>query len=107
MHYSESDKRPAKVFISHSSEDKTFAKALLNLLKTIGIDKKESVTCTSEEGYGIKIGRNWDKELKRCFTDYRVYVIIIHSSHLYVSPVSLNEPHKSCPHANRRTYLLR
>ncbi len=91
MHYSESDKRPAKVFISHSSEDKAFAKALLNLLKTIGIDKKESVTCTSEEGYGIKIGRNWDKELKRCFTDYRVYVIIIHSSHLYVSPVSLNE----------------
>lgn len=91
MHHSESDERPAKVFISHSSEDKAFAKALLNLLKAIGIEKRESITCTSEGGYGIKVGRDWDKELKRCFTDYRVYVIIIHSSHLYTSPVSLNE----------------
>lgn len=35
--------------------------------------------------------RDWVDELKRCFTDYITYVIFINSSHLYSSPVSMNE----------------
>lgn len=101
MLYPETDTRPARVFISHADEDKDFAKALIALLKSIGIDDKSSILCTSQSGLGIKVGRDWVSELKRCFTDYRTYVIIIHSSHLYSSPVSMNEMGaawvKDCP----------
>lgn len=91
MGYPETDTRPARIFISHADEDKEFAKALIQLLTAIGIDAKSSILCTSESGLGVKVGRDWVNELKRCFTDYRTYVIIIHSSYLYSSPVSMNE----------------
>lgn len=91
MAYSPDDKRPARIFISHSNEDKEFAKALITLLEAMGGDAKISILCTSESGLGVKVGRDWVDELKRCFTDYRTYVIFIHSSHLYSSPVSMNE----------------
>ena len=91
MAYSETDTRPARIFISHAEEDNEFAKALITLLSVIGIDAKSSIVCTSESGLGVKVGRNWVDELKKNFTDCRTYVIIIHSSHLYSSPVSMNE----------------
>ena len=91
MHYPSTDTRPARIFISHADEDNEFAKALITLLSAIGVDAKSSIVCTSESGLGVKIGRNWVDELKKSFTDYRTYVIIIHSSHLYSSPVSMNE----------------
>lgn len=91
MAYSPDDTRPARIFISHADEDQAFAKALVSLLSSIGVDAKSSITCTSETGLGIKAGRDWVDELKRYFTDYRTYVIIIHSSYLYSSPVSMNE----------------
>lgn len=91
MAYSPDDTRPARIFISHADEDQAFAKALVSMLSAIGVDAKSSITCTSETELGIKAGRNWVDELKRCFTDYRTYVIIIHSSYLYSSPVSMNE----------------
>ena len=101
MLYPQSDTRPARIFISHADEDKEFAKAVVTLLTAIGIDTKNSILCTSESGLGIKVGKDWVDELKRCFTDYRTYVIIIHSSHLYLSPVSMNEMGaawvKDCP----------
>lgn len=86
-----SDTRPARIFISHAEEEKDFAKAIVSLLSAIGIDARNSIICTSESELGIKAGRDWVNELKSCFTDYRTYVIIIHSSHLYSSPVSMNE----------------
>lgn len=91
MAYSETDTRPARIFISHADEDKEFAKALIQLLTAIGIDAKCSILCTSESGLGVKVGKDWVTELKRFFNDYRTYVIIIHSSHLYSSTVSMNE----------------
>ena len=91
MAYSEIDTRPARIFISQADEDNEFANALIILLSALGIDAKSSIVCTSESGLGVKVGRNWVDELKKCFTEYRTYVIIIHSSHLYSSPVSMNE----------------
>ena len=91
MAYSIDDKRPAKIFISHSSVDHDFAKAVIDLLTAIGINQKGCIMCTSESGYGIKVGHDWVNDLFHCFKDYRTYVIIIHSSHLYSSPVSMNE----------------
>lgn len=101
MHNPPSETRPARIFISHADEDKEFAKAVVILLTAIGIDAKSSILCTSESGLGVKVGKDWVDELKRSFTDYRTYVIIIHSSHLYSSPVSMNEMGaawvKDCP----------
>lgn len=91
IQYPESDKRQAKIFISHADEDWMFADALITLITAIGIDAKESIVCTSKSGLGFKVGKDWVAELKRCFTDFRIYVIIIHSSHYYSSVVCLNE----------------
>ena len=92
---------PPRIFISHADEDNEFAKALITLFRAIGVDVNNCVLCTSESGLGVKVGRDWVNELKKCFTDYQVYVVIIHSSHLYKSPVSMNEMGaawvKDCP----------
>lgn len=100
MLYPDSDTRPARIFICHASEDEVFANAVASLLIGIGVEK-ESILCTSKKECSIKVGSDWVEELRRSFTDYRVYVIIIHSSHLYSSPVSMNEMGaawvKECP----------
>lgn len=88
--YPSTDTRPPLIFISHSSADNGFARALIELLTAIGVDTKD-IVCTSEEGFGVSIGKEWPVELRNHFTNYRVFVIIIHSSHLYNSPVSMNE----------------
>lgn len=84
------ENRPLKVFVSHAGEDVGFAKKVIQLLLDIGIPS-ERITCTSIDGYRVKVGRDWSNELKRCFQDYRCYVIIVHSSHFYKSAVCLNE----------------
>lgn len=42
--------KPKKIFISHSSEDKPFADALVDLLRLMGLNHDE-IFCSSTEGY--------------------------------------------------------
>jgi len=78
------------VFISHSSKDKDFAEALVDLLESIGFDDS-NLFCTSVDGYGIGLSKDIFVTLLSLFKEYNLYVIFIHSPRYYNSPVSLNE----------------
>ena len=45
------------VFISHSSKDKSFVEALVDLLEGLGLTKN-NLFCSSVDGYGIPLGRD-------------------------------------------------
>ena len=83
------DKAPI-VFISHSSKDKAFVEALVDLLEGIGLDEK-TLFCSSIPGYWIGLGKDIYKALLSLFTDRSLYVIFVQSPNFYASPVSLNE----------------
>ena len=78
------------VFISHSSEDKLFVEALVDLLEGIGFTEK-NLFCSSVDGYGIPLNGDIFETLRGLFTEHNLFVIFVHSEHYYKSPVSLNE----------------
>ena len=78
------------VFISHSSKDKVFVEALVELLEGIGLDEK-TLFCSSVPGYWIGLGKDIYEALLSLFTDRSLYVIFVQSPNFYASPVSLNE----------------
>ena len=82
--------KPKKIFISHSSKDKQFAAALVDLLMTMGFTKDE-IFCSSVPGCWIGINKYFLKEIKTHFIKYDLYVIFIHSPRFYESYISLNE----------------
>lgn len=79
-----------KIFISHSSADKKFAEALVDLLIVMGLGQEE-IFCSSIPGYWIGNGKNFLDEIKTHFVNYDLFVIFIHSPRFYNSHVSLNE----------------
>lgn len=78
------------VFISHSSKDKEFAEALVDLLEGIGLDNT-TLFCSSVDGYGIELSEDVFETLRRLFDGHELFIIFIHSPQYYMSPVSLNE----------------
>lgn len=82
--------KPYKVFISHSSKDKEFVEALVEMLESIGFDPT-TLFCSSVDGYGIGLSKDIFETLRGLFKDYNLYVIFVHSPNYYHSPVSLNE----------------
>ena len=83
------EKKPL-LFVSHSSKDETFVEHLVNLLQTIGFNKR-NLFCSSVEGYGIDEGADIYETLKSKFQDYDIYVIFVLSENYYNSPACLNE----------------
>lgn len=89
------DKQPTKektpmVFISHSSKDKSFVEALVDLLESLGLTKS-NLFCSSVDGYGISLGGDIFETIRGLFYEHELYVIFIHSPRYYKSSVSLNE----------------
>ena len=82
--------KPYKVFISHSSKDKEFVDALVEMLESIGFDPS-TLFCSSVDGYGIGLSKDIFETLRGLFNEYNLYVIFVHSPNYYKSPVSLNE----------------
>ncbi len=82
--------RPKKIFISHSCKDAEFAKALVNLLITMGFNTKE-IFCSSVPGFWVEDGEDFFEVIKKHFVEYELYVIFIHSPRFYDSHISLNE----------------
>ena len=78
------------VFISHSSKDKQFVEALVDLLESIGLNEN-TLFCSSVEGYGVKLNDDIFETILSLFKKHDLYVIFIHSPNYYLSPVSLNE----------------
>ncbi len=85
------DEQPFKVFISHSSKDKLFVKALVELLEFLGINSKEKLLCSSVTGYGVPIRENICDYIFKQFEEYQLIVLVVHSDSYYSSPLSLNE----------------
>lgn len=83
-------KKSPMVFISHSSKDKDFVEALVNLLDDIGLNKN-TLFCSSVAGYGLELSENIFDTLRELFKNHDLYMIFIHSPRYYQSPVSLNE----------------
>lgn len=77
-------------FISHSSKDKQFVEALVDLLESIGLNEN-TLFCSSVDGYGVKLNDDIFETILSLFKEHDLYVIFIHSPNYYLSPVSLNE----------------
>ena len=78
------------VFISHSSKDKLFVEALVDLLESLGLTKN-NLFCSSVDGYGIPLSGDIFETIRNLFNEHELYVIFIHSPRYYDSHVSLNE----------------
>ena len=78
-----------KIFISHSSKNSNYGNALVNLLISVGI-KAEQIIFTSNDAYGIPLGKNIFSWLKNTINE-KPYVIYLLSSEYYNSVACLNE----------------
>ncbi|WP_255287367.1 toll/interleukin-1 receptor domain-containing protein [Bacillus pseudomycoides] len=81
-----------KIFISHSSKDIKYVKALVELLNDIGIKKdQDSIFCSSLDGYGIPHGESIYEFLKKELNNNNVMVLFVLSDNYYGSAPCLNE----------------
>ncbi len=96
---------PAKIFVSHSSNDIKYVDKIVKLLDSMGLNQK-NLFCSSVPGYGIPIGADIYDYLRDQFQEYRLHVIIIHSINYYNSPMCLNEMGAAWVLKNRCTSFL-
>ena len=87
----QTEEKPYKVFISHSSKDADFVGHLVDLLEVLGIDGNDKLFCSSIPLYGIELSGNIFETLLSQFKNHNLYIIFIHSDNYYGSPISLNE----------------
>ncbi|GCD12255.1 toll/interleukin-1 receptor domain-containing protein [Clostridium tagluense] len=78
-----------KIFISHSSEDSHFGKAIVQLLRGLGL-KRDQIVFTSDDDYGIPLDDNIFEYLKKQITN-GVYILYLLSDNYYDSVACLNE----------------
>lgn len=78
-----------KIFISHSSQNKSYGQALVNLMISLGINS-DKIIFTSNDAHGIPIGNNIFNWLKSQISD-KPYVIYLLSPEYYQSIACLNE----------------
>lgn len=79
-----------RIFISHSSNDIKYVKPFVELLESLGLNR-QTMFCSSVNGYGIPIGQNIYEYLKAEFTDRNILVVMIMSDNYYSSEPCLNE----------------
>lgn len=85
----ESKDNQKKVFISHSAKNASLAEELIEILESIGVSG-ENIFCTSVEGHGIPLGKNFLKTIKNKLSQNTLVLFLI-SENFYESPVSLCE----------------
>ncbi|TCI95091.1 toll/interleukin-1 receptor domain-containing protein [Tenacibaculum sp. M341] len=78
-----------KVFISHSHHDKKIVESFVLLLQNIGIPS-ENIFCSSLEGYGTPLGKDFINDIKSQLNE-DVLVFFMLSEHFYKSPMCLIE----------------
>lgn len=83
--------KPTKIFISHSSMDKAFALALVELLEYLKIDGKDKIFCSSVPGYWVNPGEDLYERIKKEYEQYNLFMIYLISDNYLKSPMSLNE----------------
>lgn len=93
-----------KIFISHSSKNKNYGNALVNLLTGIGISG-DRIIFTSNDAYGIPIGENIFDWLKSRITE-KPYVLYLLSPEYYKSVACLNEMGAAWVIENKHTMIF-
>lgn len=88
--HEESKRKPQKLFISHSSKDKAYIEAFVDLLEGIGMPD-DTIVCTSVPGHGIPGGAKIYDWLREQFVSCDLRVVFALSKNYYDSPASLNE----------------
>lgn len=88
-HVEEKVGKSMKVFISHSSKDKAYGDCLIELLKGLGL-KREEIIYTSNELYGIPLGKNIYSYLRENI-DMEIHMIFLLSENYFSSVACLNE----------------
>lgn len=82
--------KKAKIFISHNTEDKGYAAALVEMMHSYGV-KYEDIFCSSHPACKIPFGKSILDAIAAQFNEFELIVLFVHSPRLYQSPVSLNE----------------
>ena len=82
--------RKTKIFISHNTEDKDYAAALVEMMHSFGV-KYEDIFCSSHPACKIPFGKSILDVIAAQFNEFDLIVLFVHSPRLYQSPVSLNE----------------
>ncbi len=78
-----------KVFISHSSIDRSLAEKLVDLLENMGV-MSQNIFCSSVEGYGVPLGEDFLQRIKMEL-DESIMVLLLFSKNYYSSPICLCE----------------
>ena len=84
------DKLPHMIFISHSSKDKEFTKAFVDLLFDIGLNE-DDIVCSSYPGLGVPLRASVYEWLVGKFQECDLHVFYFLSHNYYKSAASLNE----------------
>ena len=102
------NKKPKKIFISHSEFDVKYAECIVDLLYDIGVPKQEgNILCTSVNGCRIPLGNDIYEYLREQFENYDLLILFLLSENYYNSPASLNEMGAAWVlRSNYRTILL-
>lgn len=66
-----------RVFISHSSKDRDFVRALMNLLRSALNLPAEQIRCTSVDGYRLPAGASASEHLRREVHDAQAFIGVI------------------------------
>ena len=90
MKASKKIKKQHKIFISHSSKDREYVLAIVELLEDLGL-QDGSIVCSSVPGHGIPGGERTFDWLRKQFIDCDLRVIFVLSKNYYASTASLNE----------------
>jgi hypothetical protein len=88
--YKDSEELPRMIFISHSSKDKEFTKAFVDLLFAIGLNE-DDIVCSSYSGVGVPLRAKVYEWLVEKFQKCDLHVLFFLSHNYYKSAASLNE----------------
>lgn len=93
-----------KIFISHSSKNKDYGDALVNLLTAVGV-KDDEIIFTSNDAYGIPIGQSIFNWLKSRISE-KPHVLYVLSPEYYQSVACLNEMGAAWVVENKHTMIF-
>lgn len=89
LNKSKKEEKPIKLLISHSSKNKDYVKAFVELLENIGLRK--NIICSSISDYSIPLNKNIYDWLRSEFQNSNLHVIYLLSKEYYNSVPCLNE----------------
>lgn len=87
----DNNKRQPKIFISHNTDDRSYAKALVQLLTNLGVNEEKDVFCSSLPGCGVPFGTSFIDAIREQYEIHDLIMLFIHSPRYYQSHVSLCE----------------